>query len=299
MSAPKPPPDNTLALEQMRQAAAEKVRQEEKAAAEAKAEKLRIARGQAGVTGKNNAMSYFSNKGLDPGQYGSEIDAIINSIMGGIAEDDPNPGSYFTNVGQTAYDTATTNFQNKNTQAIDKLFSPNFETTKIPWTMDDPYLAAIEAEEMAEADNYIKNLLSRGVITNAGYSAAKKNIEGQSPGVKAKLNEIGTSTLAEGQSKLKGIASKGKQTASTAALGTPFDAFTFSNEADLAFDDFVKNLSSTLKGKAPQDLFSTVGLGAIAGAGQGAQNMAFDPDAMAGIVEEDTDEEDKPAESIF
>ena len=299
MSAPKPPPDNTLALEQMRQAAAEKVRQEEKAAAEAKAEKLRVARGAAGVTGRNNANAFFSGKGLDPGQYAGDIDSVINNIMSGIAEDDPNPGSYFTNAGSTAYDTAQTNLRNKSTRDIDKMFAPNFETTRLPWTMDDPYLAAIEAEEMQEADTYIQNLLNRGVITNAGYASAKKNIEGQAPGARSRLNEIGTTTLAEGQGKLKGIANKGRQTASTLDLGTAFDANTFGNEADAAFDDFVKNLSSTLRGKAPQDLFSTAGLGAIAGAGQGAQNTQFDPNAMAGVMEDDDDQKDTNPESIF
>src|SRR5262245_12567273 len=300
MSAPSAPPDNSMQVEQMRIAAQERQRAEEKAAADAKRAQLQELRGQAGTTARTGAQTYFQGRGVDPASYQGDIDALINSTMAGIGPEDPNPGGYFTNFGQTAFDRAQENFRTKNMREIDKLFAPNFETTKIPFTLDDPYLASIESEGRASADDIIRNMLDRGVITPSGYAAAAADLDKQAPGVKTRLNEIGTTTLSEGQNALKNIANKGRQTASTVELGTAFDPMTYSSEADAAFNDFITNLGNTIRGKAPKTLFNTAGLGAIAGAAQGAQNLAFDPAALQGVdTSEDEDKKDTTPESIF
>jgi hypothetical protein len=301
MSAPKAPPDNSMMIEQMRQQAAERQRAEERAAAEQKKQQLAELRTGAANTGRSSAQSYFTGRGLDPGAYAGDIDSLITSTLSGIGPEDPNPGSYFSNIGETAFNRAQDNARTKYARELDKMFAPNYELSKIPWTLDDPYLASIESEGRSEADQYIRNLLDRGVITNTGYQAATSDLEKQAPGVRSRLNEIGTTTLAEGQGKLKEIGNRGRQTASTLALGTPFDPYAFSGEADTAFNEFIAGLGDAIRGKAPKQLFDTAGLGAIAGAGQGALNTRFDPEAMAGVAKDkaNEDEEEKTPESIF
>jgi len=299
MSAPSMPPDNSAQVEQMRIAAQERAKAEERQVMEQKKQQLAELRGQSGTAARGAADTYFQGRGVNAADYASDIDALINSTMAGIGPDDPNPGSYFTNFGQTAYDRAQEGFRSKNMREVDKLFAPNFETSRIPFTLDDPYLSAIEAENRASADDIIRNMLDRKVITPTGYAAAQQDLDKQAPGVKTRLNEIGTTTLSEGQTGLKNVAGKARQTASTADLGSVFDAGTYGSEGDAFFNDFVTNLGNVIRGKAPKTLFNTAGLGALAGAAQGAQNLPFDPAAMAGQAKEDDEDEDQTAESVF
>lgn len=298
MSAPAMPADNSLQVEQARIAAEDKRRAEEKMAADARKAELLGLRTNAGTAARGSAESFFSGRGLDPGQYATGIQSTIDQILAGISPEDPNPGSYFNDIGNRVWNSETESFRNRSTRDVDKLFAPNFETSRIPFTLDDPYLSSIEAEQRQSADDIIRNMLDRGVITPAGYSAAAGDLDKQAPGVRSRLNEIGTTTLAGGQQGLKDIANRGRQTASTLELGTQFDPYAFGSEADAAFNDFIQSLGDTIRGKAPGNLFNTAGLAAIAGAGQGAQNTPFNPAALAGVVEDD-DKETQNKETIF
>lgn len=302
MSAPSPPPDNSMAIEASRQAAADKLRNEQKAEAEAKSANLLNLRNSAGTAARGAAENYFRGHGADPGQYGSDIDSLFQTTMAGISPDDPNPGAAFTGFGENAFNTAQNNFRSGNSRAIDKLFAPNFETQRIPFTLDDPYLSSIEAEGRASADDIIQNMLARHVITSSGANAARADLDRQSSGVRSRLNEVGTTTLSEGQGGLRNIANKGRQTANTIDLGSAFDAQSYGNEADTYFNDFISKLGDTIRGKAPANLFNTAGLGTIAGAAQGVQNLPFDPGALNGEAADDDETKKKDEvnnESIF
>lgn len=300
MSAPSMPPDNSLAVEQSRISAQERAQEQaRKEAADRKAE-LSGLRTSAVGNARNSANDYFTGQGLDPSEYSSQIDSKINSILGGIGQEDANPGSYFQNVGSDAFNYAQEGYRSKNQRALDKQFGPDFETNKIPFTLDDPYLSSIEAEQRSSADEIIRNMLDRGIITSSGYGAASKDLDSQAPGVRARLNEVGTTTLAQGQGSLKEIANQGRKTASNLSLGTQFDPYSYGSQADQAFNDFIGSLSDTIKSKLPGDLFSTSGLAAIAGAGQGAQNTKFNPGAAAGIFDDEEDDNNNTnAETIF
>lgn len=298
MSAPKMPPDNSMQLEQMRQAEARRIKEEEAVKAEKRKQELAGLRTSAGSTGRQSAQQYFQGRGVDPGAYSSDIDALINQTMGQIGPEEVNPGQYFSNIGETAWNRALEGTRNKATRDIDKLFAPNFETTRIPYTLDDPYLASIESEGRSAADQLIRNMLDRRVITQSGYNAAMGDLDKQAPGVRSRLNEIGTTTLAEGQGKLKDIAGRGRQTASTLDLGVPFDPYSFGGEADQAFNQFIASLGDTIRGKAPKNLFDTTGLSAIAGAATGAQNLPFDPNAQEPKTEDEEEEAATP-QSVF
>lgn len=300
MSAPSIPPDNSASIRQMELDSQRQAQEKADAAAAARKQELAGLRTNAATTGRQSANDYFTGRGLDPNEYQSDIDSRINSILGSIAPDDPNPGSYFTNAGASAYTSAEESSRMKAQRSLDALFPSNFETSRVPLTLDDPYLTSIEAEQRTKADDIIRNMLQRGVITPTGYDAAVKDLDKQAPGVRSRLGEIGTTSLTAEQEALRGISNKGRQTAQTLNLGTKFDAGTYGSEADQNFANFISTLGDTLRSKAPGNLFNTAGLGAIAGAGQGAQNTAFDPAALSGVTEEDpTKKTSTTKESIF
>ncbi len=301
MSAPSPPPDNSM---QIRQMELDEARRKEEAQAAKDAQhkaELTNLRSNARTSAGAQANSYFSGQGVDASQYTGDINSYLDSVMAGINPTDENPASYFKDAGQTVYNQVESGRRTKAQTDLDRIFSPNFETKRIPFTLDDPYLASIEAEQRASADSIIKNMLDRGVITSTGYATAAADLDKQSAGVKTRLNELGTTTIASGQQKLKDISNTAHQEAGQLKLGGTFDPYSYSSDADRVFDEFIGSLGDTIRSKVTGNLFNTTGLAALAGSGQGAQNTAFNPQAAAGILQ-DTDaktDDDSTKESIF
>lgn len=299
MSAPDAPEDRSVELRQMELDAAEQARLREEAAQERRRQELAQLRTDAFTAGRGNVNQYLTQQGLDPNAYAGDIESEINRIMSTVSREDPNPGAYFANAGQSVYNTLEQGQRNRQGRALDDIFAPNFEMSRITDTMDDPFLASYEAEQRASADDIIRNMLNRGVITAAGSEAAGRDLDRQSAGVKARLNEVGTGQLAKGRSSLRDVANRGRSTAANLRLGQQFDPFSFSTESDRVLDEFIANLGNNIRASAPGNLFNTTGLAAVAGAGQGAQNTAFNPKAASGIIEDDEDENERTAESIF
>ena len=289
MSGSSPPPDNSLAVESMKEQNAKEAQAAADAKAEAHKQELAGLRtsGRTGATGAVN--NYFSSKGVDPSQYAGSIESQLNDIMSGISPTDENPGAAFKGAGESIYDILQTGERTKDTNAVNQMFSPNYEMSRVPFTLDDPYLAGIESEQYSDADKIIKNMLDRGVLTNTGYGAASKDLQSQEAGVKSRLNEIGTGVLTKEQQALRDIANNARQTAGGINLGQQFDPYTYSNQADQSFNDFINSLGDTIRAQVPGKLFNTAGLAAIGGAGQGAGNTAFNPSAASGIIDDTTD----------
>lgn len=298
MSAPSMPPDNSAEVARIQAQQAEQARQAEAAAAEKRKQELATLRNNAASAARVSAQDYFSSQGLVPGDYSSAIDTKINAILSGMSPEESSPGTYFNDIGQTVYNEQQTGARNKAQKSLDTIFTPNYAETRIPYTLDDPYLTAIENEQYQKADNYLRNLLDRGVITNAGLAAGEKDLESQRAGVRSKLNEIGTTTLAGGQQKLKDVSNKARQDAANLALGTTWDPYSYSSNADQVYNDFITGLGNTLRGQLTGDLFTTSGLAALASAAGGAGNTKYDPNAVAGVSSKD-DEDTAPAASIF
>lgn len=299
MSAPSMPPDNSMAIRQMEMEESRRREAAQQAKDEARKQELAGLRSSALTGGRASAQDYFRSQGLDAGRHSSDIESKINSVMAGIAPDDPNPGSYFKDIGAGVYGDVESAQRSKAGRDIDAMFAPDFEMRRLGWTVDDPYLAGVEAEQRQSADDIIKRMLDRGVITDTGYNAAQADLDKQAASVRSRLNEIGTGLLGTGQQSLRDVANRARQGASTLRVDQPFNASDFQSEADRLTGEFLANLGSNIRSRVTGNLFDTAGLGVLAGAAQGAQNTPFDPAALAGTPTEqrvdDEDEEDKPA----
>lgn len=244
------------------------------------------------ITGaRSRAANYLTSQGVDPSGYGNEIMDAINAIMGGVGVDDPNPGAYLNDIGESVYDTATGAARTRASRSLDELFGQDYERRRIADTMDDPVLAAIEAEQRAEAENMIENMARRGVINDTGRDSAMRDLDRQAASVKARLNEIGATTLEGGRQSIADIIGRARTNAGTLKLGQTFDPNLYSSDVDAKFNDWLNNLGTNIRSKVTGPLFDTSKIAAVAGAGQGAQNTRYDPKALRGIIEnDDTDQ---------
>jgi hypothetical protein len=291
-----------LAVEQSRQQAAREKEERDAAAAALHKTELAGLRGTARQAAGGDVRNYFSSQGLDPEKYGGSIDQQLNNILAGISPTEENPGSAFSGAGQSIWDTLQTGARAKAQGSVNQYFAPNYETTKAPTTLDDSYWQGYEGEQYSDADSIIRNMLDRGVLTSSGYGAARADLDKQRAGVRTRLDAVGNDLIGKEQGVLSGIANNARSTASNLALGTDFDPNTFKTQADNEFSSFLSTLGDKIRAGAPGQLFTTAGLAAIGGAGQGAGNTAFNPGAVAGTTQDDTtDDTNKPSNpnSIF
>jgi hypothetical protein len=246
-------------------------------------------------TGIDDATSYFQSQGLDPNEYLGSITKKANSVKGSVPLLDQAPGTYFQALGQQVYDQEQEGYRGKNLRALDTVAPTGFSTKRIDNTVDDTLIESLLAEQLSSGDDYIRNLLDRGVITTSGYNAAQKNLQGQSAGARSRLNETGLGLVEGGRGGAENIANAGRSTASNLRLGQQFDPYDIGTQLNDYFTDFFTNLGSKFRASAPANLFDTSGLAGIAGAAQGAGNTAFNPSAITGILGQDQQqEEDDP-----
>jgi hypothetical protein len=233
---------------------------------------------------RDEATRYFQDRGLDPSQYSGDIDAKIQDILGTTAVNDPNIGSYFSNLGQSLYQSKQDAARTAATRAADTAFGPDYANSRITSSLDDPILGDINTEQRGRADSYLTNLLKRGVITQAGYQGGEGNLDLQGSRVRDTLNDLAGGILSTGRQGLTDVSNRAHNAASNLNLGSNFDVGAYTNEANKSFDDFVSGLGDKIRGSISQPLYDTSGLAAIAGAASGAQNTKFDPQALAGVL---------------
>lgn len=305
MSDNAPPVDNSGSISDLLQTNSAKAAQD---AADAKAAKdaadLAALRTSSRGTAGDTVKQYFTSRGIDPAQYGSDIDSQLNNILSGIGTNDPNPGGHFSTAGQDIYNTIQSNQESKANADLNRLFNPTYSSDKINQSLTDPFVSNIANTQRQQADAIVQNMIKRGVLTSTGGNAAESDLDRQAAGVRSKLQGFGSDVVAGGQQSLDDIINSAHQTASGLQLGQSFDPNAYVGKASDTFDRFVNSLGDSLNSKVGNaNLFQTNGLAAIGGAAQGAGNTKYDPTAAAGIIADNQDQPKTPTntttENIF
>lgn len=298
MSGGSPPKDNSVELMRMEQQAAERARQQETQQKAEERQRWESTLGSAYNNSIEDATDFFSSRGLDPTQYMSAIQKGATRTRGGIPDLAAAPGSYFDNLGQSVYDRENEGRRARVMRDLNTVAPAGFETKRITNDVDDPYLDAIYEEQFANADQYIRNLLDRGVVNQSGYGAARSDLEQQGFGARSRLQELGGIELERGRGEAANMANDFRSRGSNVNLEDQFDPFELGGQLNTHFMDFFSGLGDRVRAAVPGSFFNTSGLANIAGAGQGAQNTPFNPAALAG-VEEDDEEEQRANLSAF
>jgi hypothetical protein len=286
------PPDNSAQVAQIEAQAARDARAEQAKAEALKLKQFNKKLAGAFGSGVSGAESFFGSQGLDPSQYSSKIRQRATDIRGGIPENDANPASYFADLGQQIYDQEQAGERSRDLRGIDTYAPAGFASKRIADTSADDLIQSILGTQQQTADDYISNLLNRGVVTGGGADAARKNLAGQVPTAKSRLSELTRGLLEKGRGGAEDMAAGLRTTAANQRLGDQFDPYAGSQDLSKYFDTFFSGLGEKVRGVAPTDLFSTAGLANVAGAAQGAGNQPFNPNALAGIFDDDEEKKD-------
>jgi hypothetical protein len=179
-------------------------------------------------------------------------------------------------------------------QSINTRYAPGFESSYLPDTYDDPLAGTLYGEERGKAEDYLNNLLKRGVITQTGFEAGGKDLDTQGARVRTQLQDIGKTLLDQERSKLGGIIDTGRQRAGSLGVNEAFDFTPYDTQVQSSLGDFGSKFSDAFRANIPGDLFDTSKLASIAGGAQGAGNLGFDPNAVAGATGTSTTDETDP-----
>ena len=298
MGGSSPPPDNSAEVARIEAQQAREAREAEQRRKEEERVRFQQNLDRAFSAASEDVNSFFSSRGLDPSEYAGTISSGLQSARSRVPELDSSPGTYFDSLGQRIYDQETESLRNRSLRPFQDFASDGFAIRRIGNDADDPYLDSVLETQFVGGDDQIRGMLDRGVITQSGYNKALADLQAQRAGARARLQDIGATSLETGRGTLRDIASRGRQSANQLALGMNFDPFSYQQEIDQATSDFFASLGDNIAATAPTDLFDTSGLAGIAGAAQGAQNTVFDPNAAAGFAasEEDDDDEENAEE---
>lgn len=211
--------DNSLQLEQMRQAEAQRA-QATQDAKDAQAKTDFSNNLSTAVSGaRNTGRDYFASRGLAPDQYSGLIDSIIGDTKLKVPQLDANPASYFTtDAFASGIDNAQNVKRSNYTGQVNSTFAPGFENNLISDTSDDSIINSILGDQSATAQQQLDFNRKRGVLNDTGFTAAQKAFSGQQNAARSTLTGIGDSILGKDRQDLLNI----KGNAGTAASGYQF-----------------------------------------------------------------------------
>lgn len=249
---------------------------------------------------QGDVEDYFGNRGItDLSQYAPQIERALQEAKSSIPDLAGNVNSYFSGVPESVYNSIQDAMRTRAQTDLSKLYQPGFSSDLIGDTADDDVIANILSTQRAQADKYAKNLLDRGVVTNSGYGAIMDDLLAQEGKARGTLNDLGSGILSGERSKLEDIFNQGMFNAGNLNLGQTFNAGDYGKKIDDEFSSFLSSLGDKFNAQVPSNLFQTSGLAARGGAAQGAQNTAFDPKALAGIFDEDDQDDEDRKDTSF
>lgn len=232
----------------------------------------------------------FTAYGVDPNNYAADIDSRLASIIAGIPAGTTDPSSYFSpHVGTKLISDLETGYRNKLYSDFDTGVTNDF----IPLTADDAFIDQLLGTQRTSADEFVSNMLKRGMINDVGAGAAKSELDRQAGLGRTRLTEIGTGLINTQEGALDSDRAARRAQIGQLKLGAPFDVGAQSAELGKLATDFIGTLGGGLaSGLGGSSLFDTSVLGAIAGKAQGAGNIKIGTGSSGGASPQDEEDDE-------
>jgi len=274
-SAP-PPQDNSIQLEMMREAAAQR-EQDRQDALKAQARTDFQNNLSTAVTGAHNTgRDYFASRGLSPDTYSSLIDSIVNDTRVKVPDLDANPAAYFNS---DAFATGLDNAQNVKranyTGQVNSRFAPGFDRTLIPDNAGDSIVNSILGNQTQQAQQQLDFNRKRGLLNDAGYATAQNELGAQGNAARSTLSNIESSIIGKDRQDLNNIRGDAGTAASQFQFGMPeFSVDPYYKQAQDKATSDIGNLEGSIRSAlGSTNLFDVPTLLQKAGTAQGPINL--------------------------
>lgn len=221
----------------------------------------------------NNPAFYETIKQFDP-KY---------STIGGAGPSGPPPGEVAPTPAPAPPEAPQTGGPEDALQRLSAALPSGFESTYLPDTLDDPFIANTVAGGRTKADQFIANMFKRGTLSDSARAKAIAALDAQTPGVTSKIGSYGTNLLGTDRASLTNLANTGRTAASQTPYGTDYDPTGLVSQIASTGGGLAGSFGDRFKASIPAgDIYDTSGIGDISGAVTSSQNVSYDPYAVEG-----------------
>jgi hypothetical protein len=216
----------------------------------------------------------FSQRGLDPTEYGDRIGSALDRAEAGIAFG-ANP-TFGSDIGTDLLDSLRNEQIKQYQRGINEFAPEGFAQQAFASTADDAIIDAILAEQFGEASDSILRARDRGTLNDAGFDYAMKNLEQQRAAAASRLQDTGGGILEGYRSELGDIVERARTGAGGWDFGDTFDPNVYRTQLETRQNELASGLEGALRGAiGGEQFFNTADLIQKGGVGQGAQNTGL------------------------
>jgi hypothetical protein len=273
-SAPRPPPDNTLLLEQMRQRDAEQARQRLEQERQQQRDQFTSRLTEAEAAARERAGSFLGARGLQGDDYNALLDRAIADARRGVPDLDANPASFFSdNIFDNALNRERDLRRQGFTTQVNQAFDPNSLAALFSDDADDPFINDILGTQRTEATDAVARASARGQLDNAGQQRALSRINELFDSGMSQAQQIGRGVLANKRNTVSGIRDDAMRSASSYDFGGNFSVDPFKQRLDTTTNDLRGQLGGSIRtALSGQNFFDIGDILNSGGRAQGAVN---------------------------
>lgn len=236
-------------------------------------------------TAEDAAKARYTDSLSRRGIAGDDLNYILANAIGAgnravpndtsaLGRFDTNVNAYFTDdLLANAIANAESERRQQYTTTARNAFAPGRENNIFTYTMDDPYIESVLADQRTDAQSMLDRARARGNLDQSGYDAGLARLEALTKSGRAEADRIGNSIIDTNRQALRNIGNTAISDAGSYTLGGNWSMDPYNTD----WLDTRRRLTGSLEGDVRsalegQEFFDLTDLLTQAGIKQGAQN---------------------------